>query len=40
LPDDLVAVYSKPDRRDIERLTEAFAPDWDKIRQGVSPAAS
>jgi len=40
LPDDLVAVYSKPDRRDIERLTEAFAPHWDKIRQGVSPAAS
>jgi hypothetical protein len=39
LPDDLVAAYGKPDQGDLGRLTEAFAPHWERIREASQPAA-
>lgn len=38
LPDELGRQYAKPDQGDIGRLTEAFAPSWEKIRAAVRPA--
>lgn len=38
LPDDLVAQYAKPDKDEIARRIEAFAPYWEKIRAAVQPA--
>ena len=40
LPDDLRTAYAKPDRTELGRLSEAFEPHWDKIREAVRPASS
>jgi len=39
LPQDLLEAYAKPDKGDIGRLTEAFAPHWDRIRESAQPAS-
>jgi len=39
LPDDLLADYAKPDKAEIGKLTEAFAPHWEKIRAATRPAS-
>ena len=39
LPDDLVERYAKPEREQIGKLNDAFAPHWEKIRQAVRPAS-
>jgi hypothetical protein len=40
LPDELVRDYAKPERSDIERLTDAYAPHWEQIRRATKPAGS
>ena len=40
LPDDLLEDYGKPEPGDVARLTEAFAPHWEKIRAACQSAAS
>lgn len=40
LPEELIRDYAKPERSDIERLTEAYAPHWEQIRQASKPAQS
>lgn len=37
-PEDLLQVYARPDKADVDRLTDAFQPHWEKIRQAVRPA--
>jgi hypothetical protein len=39
LPDDLLTAYAKPDKAEIGKLTEAFAPHWEKIRAATRPAS-
>jgi hypothetical protein len=38
LPDDLLARFARPEADEIGRLTEAYAPQWEKLRQAVLPA--
>jgi hypothetical protein len=37
LPDELIERHRKPDRADLERLMDAFAPHWDKIKDVTEP---
>ena len=37
-PNDILELYRKPDKRDVERLLVAFAPSWDQIRRVAEPA--
>lgn len=38
LPGDMLELYRKPDKRDVERLLVAFAPSWDQVRGVAKPA--
>lgn len=38
LASELVERYRKPDRSDVERLTDAYAPHWERIREAAVPA--
>jgi hypothetical protein len=38
LPAELTDGYKKPDRSEIERLTEAFAMHWERVRDAAEPA--
>jgi hypothetical protein len=38
LPGELTDGYKKPDRSEIERLTEAFAMHWERVRDAAEPA--
>jgi Nuclease-related domain len=38
LPAELVERYKKPERSDLERLTLAYAPHWERIREAAVPA--
>lgn len=38
LPGELTDGYKKPDRSEIERLTEAFAVHWERVRDAAAPA--
>jgi hypothetical protein len=40
LPAELLDLYRKPDRSDVERAMNAFAPHWDKLRDAVTPSAA
>ena len=40
LPHELLERYGKLDRRDTERLTEAFWPHWERVRAAAAPAES
>lgn len=40
LAPELLERYAKPDRADIERHIEAYAPHWDRIRAACEPAGS
>lgn len=35
---ELVEQYRKPERSDVERLTDAYAPHWERIREASQPA--
>ncbi len=37
-PQEIVELYRKPDKRDVERLLVAFAASWDRIRSVAEPA--
>lgn len=39
LPADLLAGYAKPDKSQLGRLTEAFGPHWERVREAVRPAS-
>lgn len=38
LPGELLELYRKPEKRDVERLLDAYAPSWDQIRNVTEPA--
>lgn len=38
LPAELVERYRKPDRAQLERLLDAFAPHWDRVKTAAEPA--
>ena len=38
LAHEFVEQYRKPDRAELERLKEAFAPYWERIRESLEPA--
>lgn len=40
LPAELNEQYKKPDASETERLTEAFWPHWDRLRESVQPASA
>jgi hypothetical protein len=40
LPAELVERYRKPERADLERLLEAFAPHWDQVKAAAEPVAA
>lgn len=40
LPEDLLNDYSLPDKTDLRSLTEAFEPQWERIREAVRPASA
>ena len=40
LPAELVELYRKPDRADLERLMDAFAPHWDRVKAAAEPVAA
>jgi hypothetical protein len=40
LPAELLERYARPERADIERHIEAYAPHWEKIRSACQPANS
>lgn len=40
LPAELMQRFGKPERADLERLLEAFAPHWDRVKAAVEPATS
>ena len=40
LPEDLLEAYAKPDKAELGRLIEAFAPQWDVIRQTARSASA
>ena len=37
LPSELVDRFRKPERADLERLLDAFAPHWDLVKTSVEP---
>jgi Nuclease-related domain len=37
LPSELVDRFRKPERADLERLLDAFAPHWDLVKAAVEP---
>ena len=37
LPGELVDRFRKPERADLERLLDAFAPHWDRVKAAVEP---
>ena len=39
LPEDLQGAYAKPDKAELGRVTEAFAPHWELIRRAARPAS-
>lgn len=39
LPDELLVRYKKPERADLERIMDAFAPHWEAVRQACRPAS-
>jgi hypothetical protein len=39
LPAELSDGYKKPERSEIERLTEAFSPHWERVREASMPAS-
>ena len=39
LPDDLAAAYARPDKRELGKLTEAYASHWETIKASARPAA-
>jgi len=40
LPEDLLNDYAMPDKTDLRSLTEAFEPQWERIREAVRPASA
>jgi Nuclease-related domain len=38
LAPELADRYKKPERSDIERLTKAYAPHWERVREATQPA--
>lgn len=40
LPGELVDRFRKPDRADLERLLDAFAPHWDQVKSAVEPVTA
>lgn len=40
LPSELMERYKKPDRPELERLHEAFAPHWDQVKAATEPVAA
>jgi Nuclease-related domain len=40
LPAELMQRFGKPERADLERLLEAFAPHWDRVKAAVEPATT
>lgn len=37
-PGDVLELYKKPDKRDLERIVDAFADAWERIRNVAEPA--
>jgi hypothetical protein len=37
LPDDLIELYRKPERAELERLIEAYTPHWDQVKAAIEP---
>lgn len=37
LPGELVDRFEKPERADLERLLDAFAPHWERVKAAVEP---
>lgn len=37
-PDELLERYRKPDSAELERLTDAFQPHWEKVQEASEPA--
>ena len=40
LPSELVDRFRKPERADLERLLDAFAPHWDLVKTSVQPVTA
>jgi hypothetical protein len=40
LPGELMDRYRKPDKADLERLLEAFAPHWDRVKAATVPVTA
>jgi hypothetical protein len=40
LPAELIERYRKPDRADLERLMDAFAPHWDQVKSATEPVSA
>lgn len=40
LPEDLLNTYSMPDQTELRSMTEAFEPQWERIREAVRPASA
>jgi hypothetical protein len=39
LPETLLAGYEKPDKAELGRVTEAFGPHWERVREAARPAS-
>lgn len=39
LADEFIEQYRKPDRAELEQITEAFTPHWERIRESLEPAS-
>jgi hypothetical protein len=40
LPAELVELYRKPERADLERLIDAFTPHWDRVKAATQPVTA
>jgi hypothetical protein len=40
LPDELVDRHRKPEKADLERLLEAFAPHWERVKAATEPVGA
>ena len=40
LPAELVELYRKPERADLERLIDAFGPHWDRVKAATQPVTA
>ncbi len=40
LPSELVDRFKKPERADLERLLDAFAPHWDRVKAAIEPVTA